>query len=154
MPAFRLQALLDYKQQLEDQQAVRLSAAEGERRAAQGVLDDWYAHREEQCRRIDRLALANPLEAHVMREAVAYLGHLDAAIARQVEVVREAEACVAAELNALMGIAKERRALERLRDHQAEKARRETERTDARRTDDLTMTRFGRFATDFAAEGM
>ena len=154
MAAFRLQALLDYRRQLEEQQTLRLATVEGERREAQMLLDDLHVRREEQCRRLDRLAQAQPLDAYRMREAVAYLGLVEAAIGRQVEALREVEARVREQRDLLMEAVRERRVLERLRDRQAAEAQLEADRAEARRTDEIAMSRFGRFGVEAAGEGV
>jgi len=155
MPAFRLQALLDYRLQLEEQQMLRLATVEAERAVAQRALDDWQVRREEQCRRLDQLGAETTLDPYRLREAVDNLGHLEAAIVRQGEVVREVDERVAQERAALMGCVRDRRVLERLRDQHAEQVRLAADRAEARRADELSTMRFGRFTgSAVEAEGV
>lgn len=153
MAVFRLQALLDYRKQLEEQQMLRLATVEGERRAAQLLLDDIRDQREQQCRRLDRLAQERPLDAYRMREAVTYLGLIEAAIVGQAEVVREAEGRVQQERALLAGAMRDRRVLERLREKQTAAERLAADRAEARRTDELVTSRFGRFGAEAVGEG-
>jgi flagellar FliJ protein len=154
MAAFRLQALLDYRKQLEEQEMLRLAAIEGERREAQILLDDLHVRREEQCQRLDRLAQAQPLDAYRMREAVTYLGLVDAAITQQIEVLREVEARVQAQREVLMAAVRDRRALERLREKQIADERLVADRAEARRADEMVTSRFGRFGAEAVSEGI
>jgi len=154
MAAFRLQALLDYRHQLEERQMVRLGAVEAERGAAQDLLEELHLRREEQCRRLDQLGQAQSLDAYRMREAVAHLGLIEAAIARQREALQEVEARVDAQRDRLMEAVRDRRVLERLRDRQAAAARLESDRVEARRADEIVTGRFGRSDAESVGKGV
>ena len=154
MATFRLQSLLNYRHQLEEQEMLRLATVEAERREAQELLDELCRRREEQCGVLDRLAKAQPLDAYRMRGAVEYLGLVEEAITRQVSARAEVDARVAAQRELLVTAARDRQALERLRERQAVETRREVERVEARRADEIAMARYGRFGIEGVGEGI
>lgn len=141
---FRLQVLLDHKQQLEEQQMLVLSEREAERRRAIEVLDMLRVAEDEQMRHLDVLARDTRLDPFQQRDAVAYLGRIERSIVAQGAVIAEAEIAVAEARDALVELLKEKRSLERLRERHVTEVTLEEGRRESRVVDEITSARYVR----------
>ena len=141
---FRLQALLEHKTHLEQQQTLVLAGRDAERRRACDVLDTLREAEAEHLRHLDTLARSARIDAPQQRDAVSYLGRIETSIAFQRDVIAEAEARVQESRDVLLEILKEKRALERLREHHAGDEAREEARREALDVDEITTARYVR----------
>lgn len=141
---FRLQALLEHKQQQEERQMLVLAAHDHERRCACDVLDTLREAEAAQMRHLDGLSRATRIDAEQHRDAVSYLGRIEASIVLQRDVIAEAEARVQESRDALVEILKEKRSLERLREQHVMDTEREEGRREAGEMDEITSARYVR----------
>lgn len=141
---FRLQALLEHKQQQEEQSMRALAERESERRRACDTLEILREAEETQLRHLEDLARAARFDPEISRDATSYLGRIEQSIAAQREVIAEAEARVLESRDALVEILKEKRALERLREQFLETTAREAGRREAVASDEISTARYTR----------
>ena len=141
---FRLQALLEHKQQLEEQATLELGSREAAHRHATEALDILREAEETQLRHLEALARAERFDAEISRDATAYLDRIERSITVQRDVIAETEARVAESRDALVEILKEKRALERLREQHLETVAREEGRREAQSADEISTARYTR----------
>ena len=141
---FRLQALLEHKEHLEQQQTLVLAGHDAARRRACDVLDTLREAEAEHLHHLDTLARSARIDAPQQRDAISYLGRIEASIALQRAVIAEAEARVQESRDVLLEILKEKRALERLREQHAIDDAREEGRREALEVDESTSARYTR----------
>ncbi len=144
--AFRLQSLLDYRRQLEEERTRMLAEATQAESEARLALDARRSERDAQAQAIADGALAGSFDAPTYVQSLAYLDALDLSIRRQVEVLAAARTRVSADRERLVEVLKEKQSLERLRDRQAAEAALEDGRREARDVDDLNTGRYVRRA--------
>lgn len=144
MKPFRLQALLEHKQRLEEQQMLVLAERDGERRRACDVLETLREAEAAHLQHLDTLASRRDVDACEQRDAVAYLARLEASITLQREVIAEAEGRVQEARDGLVEILKEKSALDRLREQHVLDEVREEGRREARVVDEITSARYAR----------
>ena len=143
---FRLQSLLEHKRQQEEQQTLALASLDAQYRAVREALEALRLEEEQQLVQIATLAQGGRLDAEQYRTAISYLDRLEGSIAQQTEALTEAEERVLESRDALVGILKEKRSLERLREKHATEATLEEGRREAGRVDDITSARYARRA--------
>mgnify|MGYP006279160057 CR=1 FL=1 len=141
---FRLQSLLDHKQQLEDESMRVLAERERERTRAADVLTILHDVQEKQLQHLEDLARVVSIDAAERRDATSYLERIERSIVVQHDVIAEAEARVAESRDALVEILKEKRALERLRQQHVETTAREEGRREANAADEISTARYTR----------
>ena len=141
---FRLQSLLEHKQQQEEQSMRFLADREAARRRASDTLEMLREAEEAQLRHLEDLSRAVRFDAEISRDATSYLGRIERSIAAQHDVIAEAEARVLESRDALVEILKEKRALERLREQYLETTAREEGRREALVVDEITTARYTR----------
>lgn len=145
-PRFRLQTVLDVKQRLEDVQQQELAALAHQRHLAEEALQLLGQQAEEQqCALAGRVADGR-IDLTDVRAALAYIEAVRASIAAQRDRAGELEERVRASRERLVGIARERRMLEHLRDRQAATEAQEADRRDQRAADELVGQRYARRA--------
>lgn len=136
---FRLQQVLDLREQQERHLATQLAAAMGAERAAKDALDELRA---------ERAASAEGAlngKSHSVGELanVAFImQQLDGQIACANDMVSAANDSVTQVQEALTAAFKDRRVLDRLRERHQETYRVTTEQTDRRAMDDIALSRF------------
>ncbi|MEX2446435.1 MAG: flagellar export protein FliJ [Dehalococcoidia bacterium] len=145
---FRLQSVLEHKQQQEQQQARALSALEVACARTRAALDALRSEEEEQLGRIADIARGGPLDPEAYRTATSYLGSIEGSIAEQRTALTEAEERAVEGRDALLAILKEKRSLERLRERQGAEADRDDARREASRVDEFTSARYARRAVE------
>jgi flagellar FliJ protein len=143
MTAFRLQSLLDFRRQLEDEQARALAEVTAEEQAVRAAIVSLNQHREEQTSGLALMA-SGTFDADGYTQRAAYLDAIGQALDQQAAALGEAMARAQERRAALLEALTDRRVLERLRDRQAEEAALEGGRCEARDVDDLVMSRHQR----------
>lgn len=141
---FRLQALLDYRRQLEDEQMRALAEVTVEEQRVRDAITALDRHREEQTAALAALVAGGTFDAEGYTQRAAYLDAIGLALDQQAAALEAAAARVRERREALVEALKDRRVLERLRDRQAEEAAVEGGRHEARGVDDMMMTRHQR----------
>lgn len=141
---FRLQALLDYRRQLEDEQMRALAEVTVEEQRVRDAISALHRHREEQMHALAALVAGGTFDAEGYTQRAAYLDAVGQALDQQAAVLEATAARVRERREALVEALKDRRVLERLRDRQAEEAAVEDGRHEARGVDDMMMTRHQR----------
>lgn len=142
--AFRLQSLLEYRRQIEDDQARALAGVTAEEQRIRDAIVAINRHREEQTSALAALMGSGPLDTHDYAHHATYLDALGLALHQQATALEAAMVQVSERRTALVEALKDRRILERLRDQQAEAAVIEDGRHEARDVDDLVMSRHQR----------
>lgn len=142
---FRLQQVLDLREQQERHLATQLATALGAEQAAKDALDGLQAERD---------AGANGMQDGVPRSigeltTLAFiLQHMDGQITNAHETVSAANDSVGQVKEALTAAFKDRRVLDRLRERHEETYRATAEQTDRRAMDDIALSRFVHNDTD------
>lgn len=148
---FRLQTLLNHKQQIEEQHTVELARLAGEEQRAREELELLRAEERKQIAALAELVRQGAVDTHRYATAAAYIERLEAAIAEQIEAVQSAAQVAEAQREELVDVMKERRSLERLRDRQQAEAAVEESRREGRQVDDLTSSRYARRGSEGTA---
>jgi flagellar FliJ protein len=140
-PRFRLQQVLDYRERVEAIAQQELASLEQQRRIALEAL--WLQERqaEQQREALAAQRAHGALDPHELERAASYLAGAAAVIAARREQVAELEERVAAGHAALLAAARDRRALEQLREREVAAALDAVERREARELDELVMQR-------------
>jgi flagellar FliJ protein len=146
---FRLQPLLDHTEQREERKTRELAALAAEARLAQEALETLHQEREERLRALEATR-GRGFDAMAYERAVQYLEHLAYSIDRQSALLDEVTARVLGSRDELLEILREKRSLERLREHREADEALEEGRREARTVDDMTSARYARRAS---AEG-
>lgn len=141
---FRLQSLLDYRRQLEDEQMRALAEVTAEEHQVREAIAALGRHREDQTAALAALMTSGTFDAEGYTQHAAYLDAIGLALDQQAVALEAAAARVAERREALVEALKDRRVLERLRNRQAEEAAIEDGRQEARAVDDMTTTRYQR----------
>lgn len=149
---FRLQSLLEHKRQQEEQQTLLLAALDAQYRDVRQSLDLLRREEDEQMGRIAALARGGRLDAAQYHAAISYLDRLEGSIAEQTDLLQAAEQRVLESRDALIGILKEKRSLERLHEQRDAEAEIEDGRREARQVDEMTSARYIRRAAERAGE--
>lgn len=144
MATFRLQSLLDYRRQLEDEQTRALAGVTAEEQAVRAAIVALNRHRDEQTGALAALMASGAFDADGYIQRAAYLDAIGLALGQQAAALDEAMARVQERRAALLEALTDRRVLERLRDQQAEAAALEGNRVEARDVEDLVMSRHQR----------
>lgn len=136
---FRLQQVLDLREERERDLATQLVRALGEERDAQGTLDDLCAIREAG---IDLPAPGESRSVGQLANLAFILQQMDGQIANASDAVEAAGSNVSEVKIALTGALQDRRVLDRLRDRHHESHRLSEEQMDRRTMDDIALTRY------------
>lgn len=142
--AFRLRSLLEYRRQVEDDQARALAGVTAEEQRIREAIMAINRHREEQTSALAALMGGGALDTEGYAHHATYLDALGLALDQQATALQAAMVQVSERRAALVEALKDRRILERLRDRQAEEAAVENGRIEARDVDDLVMSRHQR----------
>lgn len=141
---FRLQSLLDYRRQLEDEQMRALAEVTAEEQRVREAIAALDRHREDQTAALATLMTGGTFDAEGYTQRAAYLDAIGVALDQQAAALEAAAVRVSEQRAALVEALKDRRVLERLRDRQAEEAAIEDGRQEARVVDDMTTSRHQR----------
>jgi len=135
---FRLQQVLDLREQHERALASQLAQAMGAEREAQATLDGLRAVRTAS----GEAAMAGTHSIGELTNLAFILDHLDGQIASANEAVTAASHTVAQMKDAVTAAFQDRRVLDRLKDRQAESHRTTEGHIDQRAMDDIALTRY------------
>lgn len=141
---FRLQSLLDYRRQLEEEQTRALAEVTAEEQRVRDAIAALDRQREDQTAGLAALMTQGTFDAEGYAQRAAYLDAIGLALDQQALALAAAAERVRERREALVEALKDRRVLERLRDRQAEEAAIEDNRHEARDVDDLTTSRHQR----------
>ncbi len=141
---FRLQSLLEFRRQVEDEHARALGEVLAEEQRIRDAIDALNLRREEQTTALAALMSVGRFDTEGYTQHAAYLDALGRTLDQHASALETAMALVVERRAALVEALKERRVLERLRDRQAEEAAVEDNRHEARDVDDLVMSRHHR----------
>ncbi len=144
MARFRLQSLLDYRRQLEDEQARAFAEVTAEEQRVRAAIDALNRHRDEQTSALAALMASGTFHTDGYTQRAGYLDALGLALDQQATALAEAMTRVQERRAALLAAVTDRRVLERLRDRQADEAAVADARHEARDVDDLVMSRHQR----------
>lgn len=136
---FRLQQVLEVREQHEQKMATELAVARSDERSAQCTLDDLCAIREAG---IDLFSPGSARPVGELANIALLRGLLDGQIANAADVVSAAGSVVLEAQEALTGALQDRRVLDRLRDRHEAIHRRTEEQTDRRTMDDIALSRY------------
>jgi flagellar FliJ protein len=136
---FRLQQVLDLREEQERHLATQLAAAMGAEQAAKQALEGLRAERE--------AGTEGPIEGRSrsvgeLANVAFIMQQLDGQIANASEMVNAANDSVSQVQEALTAAFKDRRVLDRLRERHEENYRVTAEQTDRRTMDDIALSRF------------
>ncbi|TAJ19704.1 MAG: flagellar export protein FliJ [Dehalococcoidia bacterium] len=141
---FRLQSLLEFRRQVEDEQARALGQVLAEEQRIREAIEALNLRREEQTTALAALMSGGTFDTEGYTQHAAYLDALGRTLDQHASALDAAMALVVERRAALVEALKDRRVLERLRDRQAEEAAVEDNRHEARDVDDLVMSRHQR----------
>lgn len=141
---FRLQSLLEYRRQVEDEQARALAEVSAEEQRIREAIDALNVRREEQTTALAAVMSVGKFDTEEYTHHAAYLDALGRTLDQHAAALDAAMALVVERRAALVEALKDRRVLERLRDRQAEEATVEDNRREARDVDELVMSRHQR----------
>ena len=141
---FRLQSLLEYRRQREDEQVRALAEVTAEEQRVRDAIASLNQSREEQTSALATLITGGTFDTDGYTQRAAYLDAVGQALDQQVAVLEATAVRVSERREALVEALKDRRVLERLRDQHAEEAEVEDSRQEARDVDDMVMTRHQR----------
>ncbi len=138
---FKLEPLLNHKKRLEDLQQQRLSRLRQEHQHQRELLTSLETRADEQ---VEALARANEgsIDPLGVQMRLAFIDRVQEDVEKQQVVVDAAHEQVEDSRAALVGLLKEKRILERLKENDAIRAAAEAKRLDAALVDELSMTRF------------
>jgi len=139
---FSLQRLLDYKQTVEDALLVELAALRAEHTREKAVLAEMMRAKEAFGRRIRKTLVTG--DAEQIQRAYAYLQDLGKQITSQDAKVRQIAMKTDEKMCEVIAASKERKALDRLREHKEDEHRQEAQRLAQVFLDDIASTRSGR----------
>lgn len=140
---FRLQRILELREQHEQAKARALASAQDTAETARGVQDALSALRNDSESQIRAATNAAPRIGH-LRQLDLVLASLDARVESAAEVVKAADAQVTAAQDALAHAAKDRRVLDRLKERHAETFRAEFAQKDRLAMDEIALAQFTR----------
>ncbi len=140
---FRLQQVLELREDHERQLATQLVEALGSERSAQETLDDLRAIRNAG---IDLPTLGAPRSVGELSNGAFLMGALDGQILNAAEAVDSAGDAVSQVKQALTGALQDRRVLDKLRNRHEESHRLIEEQTDRRTMDDIALSRYAQSA--------
>lgn len=135
---FRLQQVLDLREQHERTLASQLAQAMGAEREAQAMLDGLRSVRISS----GEAATGGTHSVGELANLAFILDHLDGQIANASDAVAAASQTVAQMKDAVTAAFQDRRVLDRLRDRQAESHRTAEGQLDQRTMDDIALTRY------------
>ncbi|MCC6383182.1 MAG: flagellar export protein FliJ [Dehalococcoidia bacterium] len=138
---FKLEPLLNHKKRLEDLQQQRLSRLRQEHQHQRELLTSLETRADEQ---VEALARANEgsIDPLGVQMRLAFIDRVQEDVEKQQVVVEAAHEQVEDSRATLVGLLKEKRILERLKENDAIQAAAEAKRLDAALVDELSMTRF------------
>ncbi len=143
---FRLRALLELKQRMEEVRQQELAALLQQRRLAEEALLLSEQQLAQQHAALAARSKGGPLDMASVQHALAYIEGKHAAIAAQHAWAGELEASIVEQRSRLIDASREKRVLERLRDRQAASETLEADRREQRAADELVGQRFARQA--------
>ena len=140
--AFALQSVFDHRERIEEKRRQTLAAKQRELEAAQArldVLDGEFRSHAEVLRRDHRSLSTEDLRLHY-----GHLDYLDRAITAQIRVVAERRVAVERAHAELLAASKDRKILEKLKEHRLEEYRDEERRVEQNELDDGNARRENR----------
>lgn len=140
---YRMQSILDLKQQLEEQARMELAAANAELKEEQDALKALHDRRTEYIRKGQQLE-GSGFHAVDLRENANAIRAMDDLIASQLSRVQMAGKKVDRAREALQQVMQERKAQEKLREKAFEAFRKEVLAAESKEADELTGYREGR----------
>jgi flagellar FliJ protein len=143
---FRLQTVLDLKQRMEDAQQQELAALAHQRQMAEEALRLLAQQAEQHQRALAERTASGRIDPREIAGALAYIEAVRASIAAQRDLASELEAKVRESRERLLGITREKRMLERLRERHVAAEAQEADRRDQRAADELVSQRYARRA--------
>lgn len=140
---FRLQRILELREQAEQAKARVLAAAQAEADKAQEARDILTAMRHDSRSQLESATVSTPRIGHLMQLGTA-LDALDARIERAADDLKAAEIVVDEAKARLEVAARDRRVLDRLKDRHAEHWRAEEAQKDRLLMDEVALMQFAR----------
>lgn len=147
---FRLQRILELREQAEQAKARELAAAQTEADKAQQARDILAAMRVDSRSQLESATVSAPRIGHLMQLGTA-IDALDARIERASDDLKAAEIVVDEAKGRLDAAARDRRVLDRLKERHAEHWRAEEAQRDRVQMDEVALTQFAR-KTDTPSE--
>lgn len=139
---FGLQSVSDHRQRIEDERRLTLAEKQRELEVAQGRLKDLdgeFASHTEELRRNHRTLTTEDLRLHY-----GHLDYLDRAITAQIRVVAERRVAVDRARAALLTASKDRKIIEKLKEHRLDEFQIEDRRVEQNELDDGNARRQNR----------
>jgi len=137
---FNLQRVLDYRQTVEDALLAELAAIQAEHARESARLTEMTHARDQFKERLkEQLAAGGPED---IKRGYAYLQQLAKQVSAQQALLRRIKERKDRKTQEVLEAAKERKALERLRDHKVNEHRRESERQEQKFLDDVGCIRY------------
>lgn len=140
---FKLQGVLDLRQQVEEQSAVGLARARQDADEARRAREDLEAVRDAGRARIVQAHGAGGPVGHLQNMALV-VGSMDARIQEADDQCRKADERVVESIAAYTEAFRQRRTLDQLRSRRLEEWRTEQTRTEQQAMDEIALTRHGR----------
>jgi flagellar FliJ protein len=140
---FRLQSVLDYRQQLEDLAKVAFGEAQGGFFREEATL---RRLRDDEARTVDHLEAIQGegiLDMENLQLGLRFLDVLKISVDRQVQVVERAKARVEARRNELVEAMQARKALEKLKEKQLAEYRKTEQQRELKEMDEMAVMRHG-----------
>jgi flagellar FliJ protein len=134
---FRLEALVQHRQQVEKEKQRKLAAVSQQVQAVERHIQETQARIAEENRALGAKELTGKLDMHYIAIEKRYVGNLHLRIALAMDRLRELEKQQAAARADLLRAATERKVIEKLREKQFAAWRQELERKDAAQTDEI-----------------
>lgn len=144
MAAFRLQRVLDYRKQREDEVRQRLAVAMQARVRAEEQLTRLYAEEQQRREELSAMLTAGRIDAGRVQELGRMLNLYPPAIAFQQEEIARRTTAEAEERTRLQTASVERKGLDRLREQHELRERVAVNRREALLTDDIVTARIAR----------
>ena len=139
---FRLQQVLEYRQQVEELKNQELAVLAQQRQIAEEALQLLHRQAEEQRDTLARQDAAGRLDPARRQRSLAYIEHVETVIVSQRDVCAALEERVQESRAQLVEVKKDTRMLERLRERRLAEIAREADRRATAEADDLTSQRF------------
>lgn len=140
---FRLQRILELREQAEQAKARELAAAQAEADRAQEARDILAAMRTDSRSQLESATVSTPRIGHLMQLGTA-IDALDARIERASDDLKAAEIVVDEAKGRLEAAARDRRVLDRLKERHAEHWRAEEAQRDRLQMDEVALSQFAR----------
>lgn len=141
---FRLQTVLAFKEDLEEKISGELALLNAQAERSRRAVEAVQASREDLLGEMDARRRAPRLDTEKILHDTLYLDRLNADIQIARRVLQERRAVARAKREELVGISRERRILEKLREKHQARYQRETDRKEATLADEVFLSRHNR----------